>query len=58
MANLPKYTDKDFRNEGHEVDFDLKRVYDMPGIEVSNTLALNMCPIANDLLLCELRQMP
>jgi len=33
MANLPKFTDKDFRNEGQEVDFDLKRVFDMPGIE-------------------------
>jgi len=34
MANLPRYNDADFRNEGHEVDFDLKKVYDMPGIEV------------------------
>ena len=33
MANIPKYTDSDFRNEGHEVDFDLKRVFDMPSIE-------------------------
>ena len=33
MANLPKYTDKDFRNEGQEVDFDLSRVFAMPGIE-------------------------
>jgi hypothetical protein len=32
MANLAEFTDKDFRNEGHEVDFDLKRVFDMPGI--------------------------
>ena len=48
MANLPTFTDKDFRNEwvlypylitfpsrGHEVDFNLKRLYDMPNIEVS-----------------------
>ena len=33
MANLPKFTDKDFRNEGHEVDFDMKKLYNMPGIE-------------------------
>ena len=33
MANIPKFTDKDFNNEGHEVTFDLKRVFDMPGIE-------------------------
>ena len=33
MANLPKYTDKDFRNEGQEVDYDLARVFAMPGIE-------------------------
>ena len=34
MANLPKFTDKDFRNEGHEVNFDLSRVYNMPILEV------------------------
>ena len=33
MANLPKYTDADFQNKGMEVDFDLKRVFDMPTIE-------------------------
>ena len=33
MANLPRFTDADFRNEGKEVDFDLKRVFDMPNIE-------------------------
>ena len=33
MANLPRYTDKDFTNEDNKVDFDLKKVYDMPGIE-------------------------
>lgn len=33
MANIPKFTDKDFRNEGMEVDFDLRKVYDMPGYE-------------------------
>ena len=33
MANIARYTDKDFTNEDHKVDFDLKRVYDMPGIE-------------------------
>lgn len=33
MANLAQFSDKDFRNEGMEVDFDLKRVFEMPGIE-------------------------
>ena len=42
MANLPNYTDKDFRNEGHEVDFDLKRIFDMPGIEVSQQSQLTI----------------
>ena len=35
MANIPRYTDKDFNNEGHEVDFNLRKVFDMPNIEVS-----------------------
>ena len=30
MANLPKYTDADFTTP---VDFDMKRVFDMPSIE-------------------------
>ena len=33
MANIPKYTDKDFQNEGIDIDFNLKRLYDMPNIE-------------------------
>ena len=33
MANLPKYTDDDFSNKGMEVDFNLKKVFDMPTIE-------------------------
>ena len=33
MANLPNYSDADFRNEGKEVDFDLNRVYSIPAIE-------------------------
>ena len=31
MANLPEYSDKDFVN--YNIDFDLKRVYNVPGIE-------------------------
>ena len=33
MANLPKFTDADFQNKGMEVDFNLKKVFDMPTIE-------------------------
>ena len=33
MANIPKFTDADFRNEGMEVDFDLQAVYNIPNIE-------------------------
>ena len=36
MANIPRYTDKDFNNEGHKVDFNLRKVFDMPNIEVSD----------------------
>ena len=41
---------------GHEVTFDLKRVYDMPGIEVSCFSPLNFKLSANDFLLREFRQ--
>ena len=34
MAGLPKFTDKDFNNDGQKVDFDLGRVFNMPIIEV------------------------
>ena len=47
-----------FSHRGHEVDFNLKRIYDMPNIEVSKLLAiaasLISSTIANDLLLREL----
>ena len=33
MANLPNYTDADFQNKGMEVDFNLRKVFDMPTIE-------------------------
>lgn len=33
MANIAKFTDKDFRNEDNPVDFDLKKIYDMPTFE-------------------------
>mmetsp|Transcript_1275 Transcript_1275/g.1149 ORF Transcript_1275/g.1149 Transcript_1275/m.1149 type:complete len:157 (+) Transcript_1275:42-512(+) len=33
MANFPKYTDDDLSNKGMEVDFNLKKVFDMPTIE-------------------------
>ena len=33
MANLPRFTDDDFNNKGMEVDFNLKKVFDMPTIE-------------------------
>ena len=33
MANIPKFTDADFRNEVMEVDFDLQAVYNIPNIE-------------------------
>ena len=32
MANLPKYTDADFANDG-SIDFDIEKVYGIPGIE-------------------------
>ncbi len=43
---------KGFR--GYEVDFDLKKVYDMPGIEV--TMNKHLSYIVIDLLLRKLRQ--
>ena len=59
MANIPRYTDKDFNNEGHEVDFNLRKVFDMPNIEVSFILFLTVYILsANDILLRQLRQMP
>ena len=33
MANLPKFTDADFRADGVGLDFDLSKVYDIPAIE-------------------------
>ena len=41
MANLPKYEDKDFRNEGMEVDFNLEKVFKIPPIEVSRIIVLS-----------------
>ena len=53
MANLPQYKDGDFTNP---VDFDLKRVFDMPTTEVSVWLPDSTA--ANDFLLRQLRQVP
>ena len=36
MANFYSFTDEQIRNEGMEVDFDLKKVFDVPSIEVSD----------------------
>ena len=33
MANIPKYSDDEISNKGMEVDFDLRKVFDMPTIE-------------------------
>ena len=35
MANFYPFTDEQIRNEGMEVDFDLKKVFDVPSLEVS-----------------------
>ena len=38
-------------NRGHEVDFNLKRLYDMPNIEVSDAQLTDWFVSANDLFL-------
>ena len=38
-------------DRGHEVDFNLKRLYDMPNIEVSIDVPNDWLLLANDLLL-------
>ena len=38
-------------NRGHEVDFNLKRLYDMPNIEVSDASLNDWSVSANDLFL-------
>ena len=38
-------------NRGHEVDFNLKRLYDMPNIEVSDASLTDWFVSANDLFL-------
>ena len=42
MANIPRYTDDELSNKGKEVDFDLRKVFDMPTIEqlIYSTLTL------------------
>ena len=33
MANIPRFTDDDFQNKGMEIDFDIKKIFEMPTIE-------------------------
>ena len=33
MANIPRYNDDEINNKGMEVDFDLRKVFNMPTIE-------------------------
>ena len=42
MANIPRYTDDELSNKGKEVDFDLRKVFDIPTIEqlIYSTLTL------------------
>ena len=42
MANIHKFQDKDFRNEGMEVDFNLEKVFNIPSIEVSRFHCLTL----------------
>ena len=58
MANIRAFTDKNFQNEGMEVDFDLQKVFNVPPIEVSNLLSLNFPCLVIYFHAYKLRQMP
>ena len=55
MANIAKYTDADFQNQGMDVDFDLSKVYGLPAYEVSSPIDKQ---VVVDICVCELRQVP